>query len=200
MININGNYIRLIKINDTVPAVVKINGSTVWEDAFSIDFKANFEWDNETWSSGCSSWLEECIWLSGFTVTANHYFSHLYLTSIIISSTYDGSSDQSRGDDYEETIKYSDGYELKSGQTYAITQYPSSSSDINIYCGCTEDINRQLKITFWFTVDGKRAFKSVTFSAYTGDLSRDTDPVLSTVYSSKISDFTAYEIAIVNSK
>lgn len=177
MININGSLPRLIKINGTVPDIVKINNSIVWKNAFSINFKANFFWDETSHSSGCWDYTVEDITLSGFTIIANHYFPHLYLDSIkIYTKGNDG--------EYEETFSF--GYELKSGHTYNIEE--------KIYCGETED-NRFIKVDFYFYVSGNvQMRKKVSVSVYTDDLSRDSGPVLSTTYFDTISAFTQEEI------
>lgn len=183
MININGKTPRLIKINGAVPAIVKINNSIVWKDAFSIDFKANFYWDTTGYSSGCSDWNVEDIRLSGFTVTANHYFPHLYLDKIKISANSQ--------DNYEQSFSY--GYELKSGQTYNIDEF--------FYCGETEYDNRLIKVELYFYAAGNMEMrKIVNVSAYTDSLSRKSAPVLSTIYSDKISAFTEQEIEWINAK
>lgn len=174
MININGETPRLIKINGTVPAIVKINGSTVWKNAYSIDFKANFYWSTTGYSSGCSDWDVEDIRLSGFTVTANHYFPHLYLDKIKIYTSTNSN------DNYEQSFSY--GYELKSGQTYNIDEF--------FYCGET-DVNRLIKVKLYFYAAGNIGLrKIVSVSAYTNGLSRESEPVLSTIFSDTISAFT----------
>lgn len=179
MININGKTPRLIKINGAVPDIVKINNSIIWKDAFSIDFKANFYWDTTGHSSGCSDWEVEDISLSGFTVTANHYFPHLYLDKIKIYTSTNSL------DNYKQSFPY--GYELKSGQTYNI--------DESFYCGET-DSNRFIKADFYFYAAGNyKIQKIVSVSSYTDGLSRESAPVLSTIFSDKISAFTEWEIA-----
>lgn len=184
MISINGKTPRLVKINGDVPAVVKINGQTVWEDAFSIDFKANLYWDTTYHSSGCSDWYNEDIRLSGFAVTARHYFERLYLDSIKLRSFYYGSKGNIR-DEYEESFEYSD-YELKSGQTYNIDQF--------FYFGET-DVNRIVSADFYFYAAGEYKIKrTVSVSAGTDGMDRESYPVLHTVYSDKISAFTEWEI------
>lgn len=189
MIKINGETPRLIKINGTVPAIVKINNSIIWKDAFSIDFKANFYWDTTGYSSGCSDWDVEDIRLSGFTVTANHYFPHLYLASIkIYSCRYDNKGNPL--DEYDESFEYPDGYELKSGQTYNIDKF--------FYCGET-DSNRFIKADFYFYAAGNYKIQQiVSVSSYTDGLSRESAPVLSTIFSDKISAFTEREIEWIN--
>lgn len=186
MININGKTPRLVKINGSVPAVVKINGSTVWEDAFSIDFKANLYWATTLHSSGCSDWNVEDIRLSGFTVTANHYFPHLYLDKIkIYSCWYDNKGNPQ--EEYDKSFEYPDGYELKSGQTYNIDKF--------LYCGETEYDNRLIKVELYFYAAGNIGLrKIVSVSAYTDGLSREIKPVLSTIFSDTISAFTQEEI------
>lgn len=192
MIKINGETPRLIKINGTVPAIVKINNSIVWKNAYSIDFKANFYWDITSYSSGCSDWDVEDINLSGFTVTANHYFPHLYLDKIkIYSCWYDNKGNLQ--EEYDESFEYPDGYELKSGQTYNIDKF--------FYCGETENNNRLIKVELYFYAAGNiRMRKIVSVSAYTDDLSRESKPVLSTIFSDKISAFTEAEIDFINAK
>ncbi|WP_288583631.1 hypothetical protein [uncultured Treponema sp.] len=192
MIKINGETPRLIKINGTVPAIVKINNSIVWKNAYSIDFKANFYWDITGYSSGCSDWDVEDIKLSGFTVTANHYFPHLYLDKIkIYSCWYDNKGNLQ--EEYDESFEYPDGYELKSGQTYNIDKF--------FYCGETENNNRLIKVELYFYAAGNiRMRKIVSVSAYTDDLSRESKPVLSTIFSDKISAFTEAEIDFINAK
>ena len=189
MININGKTPRLVKINGKVPAVVKINNKTVWKDAFSIDFKANFYWDTTDYSSGCSDWYIEDIRLSGFTVTANHYFPHLYLASIkIYSCRYDNKGNPL--DKYDKSFEYPDGYELKSGQIYNIDKF--------FYCGETES-NRFIKADFYFYAAGNYKIQTiVSVSSYTDGLSRESAPVLSTIFSDKISAFTEQEIERIN--
>lgn len=191
MININGKTPRLIKINGKVPAVVKINNKTVWKDAFSIDCKANFYWGTTGYSSGCSDWDVKDIRLSGFTVTANHYFPHLYLASIkIYSCWYDDKGNPQ--EEYGKSFEYPDGYELKSGQTYNIDEF--------FYCGETEYDNRLLKVELYFYAAGNyKIQKKVSVSAYTDSL-RESAPVLSTIYSDKISAFTEQEIELINAK
>lgn len=193
MIKINGKQPRLIKINGIVPAIVQIwdfkissfKISTLWKNAFDINFKANFYWDTTSYSSGCSDWDVEDIRLSGFTVTANHYFEHLYLDSIkITSSTYSL-------DNYEQS--FSCNRELISGQTYNIKEF--------FYCGETEYDNRLIKVELYFYVSGSIQMREiVSVSAYTDDLSRESDPVLSTTYSNTISAFTQAEIDFINAK
>lgn len=192
MININGETPRLIKINGAVPAIVKINNSIIWKDAFSIDFKANFYWDTTDHSSGCSDWNVEDIRLSGFTITANHYFPHLYLASIkIYSCWYDDKGNPQ--EKYDKSFEYPDGYELKSGQTYNIDKF--------FYCGETEYNNRLIKVEFYFYAAGNyKIQKKVSVSAYTDGLSRESAPVLSTIFSDKISAFTETEIEYINAK
>lgn len=183
MININGKTPRLIKINGTVPAIVKINNSIVWKDAFSIDFKASFYWDITGCSSGCSDWNVEDIRLSGFTVTANHYFPHLYLDSIKIYIK------PSSGTPHGESFSF--GYELKSGQTYNIAE--------NFYCGESGN-NNFIKVDFYFYVPGKyKILKTVSVSAYERDLD-SKNPVLSTTYTDTISAYTEKEIEWINAK
>lgn len=185
MININGKPLRLIKINGTVPAIVKINNSIVWKDAFSINFKANFYWDTTLYSSGCSDWYVEDMRLSGFTITANHYFEHLYLDVIKISANANSK------DKYERSFSY--GYELKSGQTYNIDEF--------FYCGETDTANRPIKVALYFYTSKNIGLRStVSVSAYTDGLSRESDPVLSTTYSSTISAYTKAEIDAMNAK
>lgn len=186
MININGKTPRLIKINGAVPAIVKINNSIVWKDAFSIDFKANFYWDTTGYSSGCSYWYVEDIRLSGFTITANHYFPHLYLALIkIYSCWYDDKGNPQ--EEYDKSFEYPDGYELKSGQTYNIDKF--------FYCGETEYDNRLIKVELYFYAAGNyKIQKKVSVSAYTDSLSGESAPVLSTIFSDKISAFTEQEI------
>lgn len=185
MININGKPPRLIKINGTVPDIVKINNSIVWKNAFSINFKASFYWDTTGYSSGCSDWNVEDIRLSDFTVTANHYFPHLYLDKIkIYTST-------NLNENYEQSFSY--GYELKSGQTYNI--------DESFYCGETEYDNRLIKVELYFYAAGNIGLrKIVSVSAYTDGLSRKSKPVLSTIFSDTISAFTEAEIDFINAK
>lgn len=185
MININGKPPRLIKINGTVPDIVKINNSIVWKNAFSINFKASFYWGTTGYSSGCSDWNVEDIRLSGFTVTANHYFPHLYLDKIkIYTST-------NLNENYEQSFSY--GYELKSGQTYNI--------DESFYCGETEHDNRLIKVELYFYAAGNIGLrKIVSVSAYTDGLSRESKPVLSTIFSDTISAFTEAEIDFINVK
>ena len=179
MININGKTPRLIKINGAVPAIVKINNSIVWKNAYSIDFKASFHWDTTGHSSGCSDWNDEDIRLSDFTVTANHYFPHLYLDKIKI---YTSTNSQN---DYEQSFSY--GYELKSGQTYNIDEF--------FYCGETEYDNKLIKVELYFYAAGNIGMrKIVSVSAYTDGLSRKSEPVLSTIFSDTISAFTQDEI------
>lgn len=192
MININGKTPRLIKINGKVPAVVKINNKTVWKDAFSIDFKANFYWGTTGYSSGCSDWNVEDIRLSGFTVTANHYFPHLYLASIkIYSCWYDDKGNPQ--EEYDKSFEYPDGYELKSGHTYSIDKF--------FYCGETEYNNRLIKVELYFYAAGNyKIQKKVSVSAYTDDLNSESAPVLSTIFSDKISAFTETEIEYINAK
>ena len=192
MIKINGETPRLIKINGTVPAIVKINNSIVWKNAYSIDFKANFYWDITGYSSGCSDWDVEDIKLSGFTVTANHYFPHLYLDKIKIYSYWCDNKGNLQ-EEYDESFEYPDGYELKSGQTYNIDKF--------FYCGETENNNRLIKVELYFYAAGNiRMRKIVSVSAYTDDLSRESKPVLSTIFSDKISAFTEAEIDFINAK
>ena len=186
MISINGKTPRLVKINGSVPAVVKINGQTVWEDAFSIDFKANLYWSSTTRSSGCSDWEVEDIRLSGFAVTARHYFERLYLDSIKLRSFYYDRKGNSH-DEYEESLEYSD-YELKSGQTYNIDHF--------FYFGETDII---VSADFYFSAAGERKIKK-TVSVSAGTNGMDSAPVLHTVYSDKISAFTEWEIATINAK
>lgn len=185
MININGKTPRLIKINGAVPDIVKINNSIIWKDAFSIDFKANFYWGTTSHSSGCSDWNVEDIRLSGFTVTANHYFPHLYLASIkIYFYWYDNKGNSV--EEFDKSYEYPDGYELKSGQTYNIDKF--------LYCGET-DSNRLIKSDFYFYAAGNyKIQKKVSVSAYTNDLSKERAPVLSTIFSDKISAYTEREI------
>ena len=184
MININGKPLRLIKINGTVPAIVKINNSIVWKDAFSINFKANFYWDTTQHSSGCSDWFDEDMRLSGFTITANHYFEHLYLDVIKISANTNSE------DKYEQRFSY--GYELKSGQTYNINEF--------FYCGET-DCDRLIKVDLYFYAsENTKIRNTVSVSAYTDGLSRESDPVLSTTYSGTISAYTEAEIEMANAK
>lgn len=191
MININGKTPRLIKINGKVPAVVKINNKTVWKDAFSIDCKANFYWALTGYSSGCSDWNVEDIRLSGFTVTANHYFPHLYLASIKIYSCWYNDKGNPQ-EEYGKSFEYPDGYELKSGQTYNIDEF--------FYCGETEYNNRLLKVELYFYAAGNyKIQKKVSVSAYTDSLI-ESAPVLSTIYSDKISAFTEQEIELINAK
>ena len=192
MININGEPPRLIKINGTVPAIVKINGSTVWKNAYSIDFKANFYWSTTGYSSGCSDWDVEDIRLSGFTVTANHYFPHLYLASIkIYSCWYDNKGNPQ--EEYDKSFEYPDGYELKSGQTYNIDKF--------FYCGETEYDNRLIKVELYFYAAGNIGLRKIlSVSAYTDGLSRKSKPVLSTIFSDTISAFTEAEIDFINAK
>ena len=185
MININGKPLRLIKINGTVPAIVKINNSIVWKDAFSINFKANFYWNTTQHSSGCSDWFVEDMRLSGFTITANHYFEHLYLDVIKISASANSE------DKYERSFSY--GYELKSGQTYNIDEF--------FFCGETEYDNRPINVDFNFYASEKiKLWSKASVSAYTDSLSRESDPVLSTTYSGTISAYTEAEIEILNAK
>ena len=190
MININGKTPRLIKINGTVPDIVKINNSIIWKDAFSIDFKANFYWDTTSYSSGCSNWDVEDIRLSGFTITANHYFPHLYLASIkIYSCWYDNKGNPQ--EEYDKSFEYPDGYELKSGQIYNIDKF--------LYCGETEFNNRLIKADLYFYAAGNyKIQKKVSVSAYTDGLSRKSKPVLSTIFSDTISAFTEAEIDFIN--
>lgn len=192
MININGETPRLIKINGVVPAIVKINNSIVWKDAFSIDFNASFYWDTTGYSSGCSDWNVEDIRLSGFTVTANHYFLHLYLASIKIYSCWYNSKGKSQ-EKYDKSFEYPDGYELKSGQTYNIDEF--------FYCGETEYDNRLIKVELYFYVSGGVQMREkVSASFYTDGLDRESKPVLSTTYSGTISAFTQAEIDLANAK
>lgn len=184
MININGKPPRLIKINGTVPDIVKINNSIVWKNAFSINFKANFYWDSNAYSSGCWDYYNEDITLSGFTIIANHYFQHLYLDSVKIYTKTDFEAA------YEKSFPFN--YELKSGHTCNIEQ--------KFYCGETE-VNRFIKVDFYFYVSGKfQIKKKVSVSVNTNDFSSDSDPVLSTTYSDTISAFTQEDIDIYNSK
>ncbi|WP_443741514.1 hypothetical protein [Treponema berlinense] len=177
MININGKLPRLIKINGTVPDIVKINNSIVWKNAFSINFKANFHWDQNQYSSGCWDYYNECIYLSDFTILANHYFEHLYLDSVKIYTT-------DNSETYEDTFLF--GNELKSGYTCNIEK--------KFYCGET-DSNRFIRVDFYFRAWGKfQIQKKVSVSANTNDLSRNSDPVLSATYSDTISAFTQQEI------
>lgn len=178
MININGKTLRLIKINGAVPDIVKINNSIIWKDAFSIDFKANFYWSTTNHSSGCNDWDVEDIRLSGFTVTANHYFPHLYLDTIKIYTSINSRNN------YEQSFSY--GYELKSGQTYNIDEF--------FYCGETEYDNRLIKVELYFYAAGNIGMRQiVSVSAYTDSLSSESEPVLSTIFSDTISAFTQDE-------
>lgn len=181
MININGKPPSLIKINGTVPDIVKINNSIVWKNAFSINFKTNFYWEDETNSSGCWVWTDWYTYLSGFTITANHYFEHLYLDSIKIYI------EPNFGTPYGESFSF--GYELKSGQTYNIAE--------NFYCG-ESDNNNFIKVDFYFYVPGKyKILKTVSVSAYERDLD-SKNPVLSTTYTDTISAYIEKEIEWIN--
>ncbi len=178
MININGKTPRLIKINGAVPDIVKINNYIIWKDAFSIDFKANFYWGSTSHSSGCSDWEEDDIRLSGFEITARHYFPHLYLDSIKITTD----------DGYADTFKYQ-GLELESGKTRNIEKF--------YWCG---EPSLSVKVDFYFCTDTCAFKKEVSAFFHTDDLPDKDDFVLSAAYSGKISAFTEWEIELANAK
>lgn len=182
MININGKTPRLIKINGKVPAVVKINNKTVWEDAFSIDCKANFYWTSEIISSGCSNTWIDVVYLQGFEITARHYFPHLYLDSIKFSIN-----------DYEQILNFPDGAELKSGQAF-------NTGNLSYY---TDIENNVVKADFYFHTGGssKICWKfSCSFKADGRGEEEDGTFYRSARYSGTISGITEYEDNIINAK
>lgn len=182
MVIINGVTPKLVTINGKVPAVVKINNKTVWEDAFSIDCKANFNWDSKLVSSGCSDTWIDVIYLQDFEITARHYFPHLYLNSIEFSVN-----------DFKQTLNFPDGAELKSGQAF-------DTGNLSFY---TDVENNVIKADFYFYAGGscKICWEfSCSFKADGRGEREDGTFYRSARYSHTISGIVEYENNIINAK
>ena len=192
MVKINGNIPKIIKINGKVPDIVNINGSKVWQNEFTIDCIVKVSIEEETGSSGCSEWSQDHLYITGYTITANHFFPKLYLLKAVITNPYEN---------YVSSYKPSSPILIESGKTYNL-QFDLQQG-YGYWCGEVYNINHKtFPVTLYFSAYSSRTspFFDPPVTIPAGDYDSVTGTGPKVLYTGKISDIVEKENEIVEAK